>query len=139
MGIPFARWGARPFIVHPIAFPVEHVKAIRSESEDAPAIRTPRQNPIRVALEWKRMLDADKILSMAAIARKTGVSRARVTQLMNLLALPQEVISRVVDLTSQDDFRLFSERRLRHILAAGNPSAQLSAFHRIVRRREGQA
>jgi hypothetical protein len=37
------------------------------------------------AREWKRQLDAGEISSRAAIARREGLSRARVTQLMNLL------------------------------------------------------
>ena len=133
MGIPFARWGARPFIVHPIPYP-EHVQdQMRDRVERKATQRAPVQNPIQTALQWRQMLTDDKTLSMAEIARNIGVSRTRVTQVMNLLALPQEVVSYLASLTSPDEFRMFSERRLRAILATGKRSAQLSAFHLIRR------
>ncbi len=37
------------------------------------------------AREWQRQLDTGEIGSRSAIARREGLSRARVTQLMNLL------------------------------------------------------
>jgi hypothetical protein len=40
---------------------------------------------LKRAVEWQRQLDAGQIRSRAAIARREGLTRARVTQIMNLL------------------------------------------------------
>jgi hypothetical protein len=37
------------------------------------------------ALEWQRQLESGEVLTRAAIARREGLSRARVTQIMNVL------------------------------------------------------
>jgi hypothetical protein len=77
------------------------------------------------------MLDADNTLSMSKIAANTGVSRARVTQIMNLLDLPREVVTYVSALTADEDLRRFSERNLRRILAVTGASARLTAFRQM--------
>ena len=43
------------------------------------------RNPIFLAREWRRSLDNGEYVSPAALARHVNVSRARVTQIMNLL------------------------------------------------------
>ena len=40
---------------------------------------------LKRAIEWQRQLDAGQVRSRAAIARREGLTRARVTQIMNLL------------------------------------------------------
>jgi hypothetical protein len=131
MGIPFSRWGARPFVVYPIRYPEQTQDEMPDHTERKARHRPHSGNPIRTALRWQQMLSADGSLCMAEIARRAGVSRARVTQVMNLLALPREVTAYLASATDSDDLRPFSERRLRAILAAGNRSAQLSAFRRL--------
>jgi hypothetical protein len=42
-----------------------------------------------LALEFQRLLDERVVNSRAEIARRHGLSRARVTQVLNLLGLPQ--------------------------------------------------
>ena len=137
MGIPFARWGARPFIVHPIQYSAHPRADLLPPRTQAVALRPPARNPIHTALQWQQMLATDNTLCMAEIARKTGVSRARVTQVLNLLALPQDIITYTAKLTCRDDLRLFSERKLRQILAAGTTSDQLAAFHQLRQQCQG--
>jgi hypothetical protein len=88
-------------------------------------------NPVRLALEWQAMLARDKVLTKAEIARKTDVSRARVTQIMNLLGLPKGILAHVSSLTTSDDLRQFSERNLRNILAMKNTAAKLTVFQQV--------
>jgi len=57
---------------------------VPSASPKGPA----RPHPLLVAVEWARQLRDGVYASRAAIARAHGVSRARVTQIMNLLRLP---------------------------------------------------
>ena len=46
---------------------------------------------IHKAVKWKKMLDDGSAESMSEIARIEGLTRARVTQIMNLLKLPAEM------------------------------------------------
>jgi hypothetical protein len=40
---------------------------------------------LKRAIEWQRQLDSGAVRSRAAIARREGLTRARVTQIMNML------------------------------------------------------
>ena len=44
-----------------------------------------RHDPLQRALEWLRQLETGEVASRAAIARREGVSRARVTRILNRL------------------------------------------------------
>jgi DNA-binding transcriptional regulator LsrR (DeoR family) len=52
-------------------------------------------------------------LSRADLARKLGLSRARVTQMLNLLKLPEELIREIEELGDYWDRQLITERKLR--------------------------
>jgi hypothetical protein len=41
-----------------------------------------RHDPLKRALEWLRQLETGEVASRAAIARREGISRARVTQIL---------------------------------------------------------
>ena len=49
-----------------------------------------RQHIIHKAIGWKKMLDDGEVESLSEIAEKEGLTRARVTQIMNLLKLSPE-------------------------------------------------
>ena len=49
--------------------------------------RKPRRNPICLAREWQQLLDSGVAASRADLARKLGVSRARVTQVLKRLTV----------------------------------------------------
>jgi hypothetical protein len=68
----------------------------RSRSQKA--TRTYR-NPVVVAQEWQRALQNGAYSSAADLARKLGVSRARVTQVLHLLKL-ERFLSRCMGSTS---------------------------------------
>ena len=135
MGIPFARWGARPFIVHPFRYPEAACHDIEVQPDNENTSESGILNPVRMALEWQAMLARDKALTKAEIARKTDVSRARVTQIMNLLDLPKGILAHVSSLTTSDDIRLFSERNLRSILVMNGTAAKLTAFQQLRQQR----
>ena len=52
-------------------------------------------------------------LTRAELARKLGISRARVTQMLNLLKLPEELIEEVERMGDYWGRRLVTERVLR--------------------------
>ncbi len=54
-------------------------------------------------------------LSKADLARKLGISRARVTQMLNLLKLPEEVIREIEAMGDHWERRLVTERMLREV------------------------
>jgi len=51
--------------------------------------------------------------SKAELARKIGVSRARVTQILNLINLAPEIRNYLNFTTDQNDLKTLTERRLR--------------------------
>jgi len=80
--------------------------------------RTRKQykNPIFIALEWKRLFDEGRYSSQAELAREMGISRARVTQIMNLLKLDKGMIKKLVDLGGTLSSPIVTERGLRKIV-----------------------
>jgi hypothetical protein len=88
-------------------------------------------HPIHMALKWQRMLDVDPNLRMAEIARNQSVSRARITQIMNLLALPKEILESLIALRNPTEIAFLNERRLRAIAACATAEMQMCRFHEL--------
>jgi len=67
-----------------------------------------------VALELAEELKHDGI-SRAELARRYGMSRARVTQWLSLVELPRIEIERLLAMGDYWDLRLVTERKLRKL------------------------
>jgi hypothetical protein len=68
------------------------VLASRSDPKPARVPKTPRVvELLRKANEWKALLESGKITSQAKIARKEGITRARVTHIMGMLRLDPQI------------------------------------------------
>jgi alkylated DNA nucleotide flippase Atl1 len=67
-------------------------------------------------VEWQKMLDEGEVSSLAQIAKIEGLTRARVTQIMNLLKLPAEMKEFLNGLQDPVKIQKYSERRLRKSL-----------------------
>jgi len=52
-------------------------------------------------------------LTKAELARRMNCSRARITQIMNLLNMPEEEIKKIMALGETFEKRIITERRLR--------------------------
>ena len=65
---------------------------------------------------------------LAAIARREGITRARVTQVMGLLRLAPEIHQQVLSLPDMVRRRAITERALRPIAQKEDHAAQRSAF-----------
>ena len=61
------------------------------------------------------MLDSGKCESRAELARKLGVSRVRVTQVLNLLNIYPKILIRLQELGDPLDGQIVTERKLREI------------------------
>ena len=68
---------------------------------------------IHKAVKWKQMLDNRSVESMIEVARIKGLTRARVTQIMNLMKLPTEMQVFLLELDDAKQVRKHSEKRLR--------------------------
>jgi len=74
----------------------------------------PRKHIIHKAISWQKMIDDGVVESLNQIAKKEGLTRARGTQIMNLLRLPAEMREFLLGLDDSKEIRRYSERRLRN-------------------------
>jgi hypothetical protein len=132
IGIPFSRWGAQPFVVHPIPFPADIHESLASASEEESQVSEPRLHPFLLAQSWREQLDHDTRLTKAKIAAREGISRARVTQVMNLLELPDEIQAGLLTPPAPLEIHSFSERSLRVLVACGDQEIQTSRWRDLV-------
>jgi len=72
---------------------------------------------IHKAVLWRKRLDEGKVKSFNEIAKKEGLTRARVTQIMNLLKLPSDFQQYLLRLDDPEEIRKYSERKLRNSLS----------------------
>lgn len=84
-------------------------------------------HPIHLALEFQKLLDEELVNSRSEIAKRYGMSRARVIQVMHLLALPVGIQEYLLSLDSKKAVRRFSERRLRPIFRIESPRGMVKA------------
>ena len=87
---------------------------------------------LRRAIEWRRQLDAGEVASQADIARREGVTRARVTQVLMLLRLAPEIRGRILNMPRSKNPLCISERRLRPITRIEDSAEQTVEFEEIV-------
>ena len=79
-----------PYIVDPILFPSGIVARIVSASCDGVNSKPDSVDPHHQAQLWLQEIESSQI-TKAKIAARKGISRARVTQVMNLLELPEAI------------------------------------------------
>jgi ParB/RepB/Spo0J family partition protein len=71
------------------------------------------RNPIYLAREYKQMIDKEHVKNQADLAQKLGISRARVTQILNLLKLDFRIIQDLENLGDTLESKIVTERMLR--------------------------
>jgi biotin operon repressor len=74
------------------------------------------RNPICLAKEYKRMIDTGEAKNQVALARKLGISRARVSQVLSILQLDKNLIETVEQLGDTMPAQIITERILRNYL-----------------------
>jgi hypothetical protein len=95
--------------------------------------KTPRVvQLLKMAMEWQRQLDAGEIETQAAIARREGITRARVAQIMALLRLAPEIQEHILDMPEMVGRPGISERALRPIVRIDDPADQRARFDLLV-------
>ena len=74
------------------------------------------RNPIYLAREYKQMIDNGQVKNQSDLTRLKGVSRARITQLINILKLDKKIKTKIEKLGDPLPNRAISERQLRKII-----------------------
>jgi len=68
------------------------------------------------------------VADQAAVARKLGLTRARITQLLDLTLLAPDLQLQVLELEAVDGVEPLAERQLRAVMAAGTWPQQRAAW-----------
>ena len=71
------------------------------------------RNPIYLAKEYKKMIDSCEVKNQTELAKLKCVSRARLTQILNLLNLDSSIIQELEKLGDPLNTKIISERMLR--------------------------
>ena len=87
---------------------------------------------LRKAIEWQALLESGEVSNQAAIARREGITRARVTQVMGMLRLAPEIQQHVLSLPDMVRRQAISERALRPIAQLPQARQQLHAFQELL-------
>ena len=88
--------------------------------------RTPRVTELlRRAIEWRRQIDAREVRNQADIARREGITRARVTQVIGMLRLGPEIQNYLLSIPDTVQRPAITERALRSIEAIADHAGQL--------------
>jgi len=90
-------------------------KARKSAPKKKAVVNLPQKHIIHKAILWQKMIDDGVVKSLNEIANKEGLTRARVTQIMNLLKLPTEMQDFLAGLDDTKEICRYSERRLRKV------------------------
>ncbi len=89
----------------------------------------PGPHPFYIAEKFQNQLETGSV-NKADLARRHGMSRARVTQIMNLLKLEPEIREEILNMSNGDQ-RYFTERKLRKIAGLSSPKKQLQVFEHL--------
>jgi hypothetical protein len=139
VSIPFSRWGAKPFVVHPLRFPTSILEDLSPAAEERPQTQEPRIHPFLSAQSWRQQMKHDAKLNKARIAAREGISRARVTQVMDLLQLPTEIQASLLKPPAPVEIHSISERSLRVLVSYGDAETQISCWRELVQELKGSA
>jgi len=96
-------------------------------------VRRPAKVARQLALAHHRQaaIDRGAVADRADVARKLGLTRARVTQLLDLLLLPPDLQDAVLALEAVDGAEPMAERTLRAVAHAGTWAEQRQAFSNL--------
>ena len=84
------------------------------------------------AIEWQALLESGETTNQAAIARREGINRARVTQVMGLLRLVPEIQEYVLALPDSVRRSPVTERMLRPIGNIADHRNQVREYQRFL-------
>ena len=74
------------------------------------------RNPVILAQEWQQAITSGEYCTQAEFARRQGISRARITQVLQLLNLAPDVLHTIIALGGPLRSQVITERKLRFIV-----------------------
>ena len=84
-------------------------------------------------MEYKTIIESGLVHSQAALASLLGVSRAKITQMLNLLKLDEEIQEFILGLEETDaKLKVLTERRLRGLVMKKDREIQRMHFRELV-------
>ncbi|MFC1856479.1 hypothetical protein ACFL9U_00440 [Thermodesulfobacteriota bacterium] len=89
----------------------------------------PGPHPLLIAKKFQNQIETGSV-NKTELARRHGMSRARVTQIMNLLNLESRIKEEILNM-SQPEQRYFTERKLRKIARLSLSKKQMQAFDHL--------
>lgn len=99
--------------------------------------RTLRRRPLDALLkaeQYQKLLQQKVVRNNSELAQKEGVSRARITQILNLLRLAPEIKNYLTTVANRNDLKELTERRLRTIASIKDHQQQIERFQQIKQR-----
>ena len=100
-----------------------------------PPPRTPRVvELLRKAIEWQALLESGEATNQAEIARREGITHARVTQVMGMLRLAPEIQQHILSMPDMVRRPVITERALRPIARMEERGDQLAVFSELTDR-----
>ena len=116
----------------PLKWPARHAAVRPKKAADPAPPRIPRITRLMaLAIKFQEMIDRGEVKDYAELARFGSVTRARVTQIMNLSLLAPELQDWLLNLRLEPDPPL-SERHIRFVAALESWEDQRSAIHRLL-------
>jgi len=88
-------------------------------------------NLIMLVLAFRKMLDEGTVNNQSHLAQQVGLTRARVTQLFNLLKLPPAIVAELSAAKDPAQIVFYTERRLRPVTKLASTREQLIAFRNV--------
>ena len=111
---------------------VSAVPPCRGKPKPRKTPRTPRVvELLRKAIEWQALLESGEAASQAEIARREGITRARVTQVMGMLRLASEIQQHILSMPNLVRRPAITERSLRPIAKMEEREDQMEAFSEL--------
>lgn len=87
---------------------------------------------LRKAIEWQALLESGEAANQAEIARREGISRARVSQVMGLLRLAPEIRQHILSMPETIHRAAINERALRPIAPMEDAKDQVRRFQELI-------
>jgi hypothetical protein len=112
MGMPAHQYNLAPFVASPFHFTWNSRTCASGPKRAFEENQAGPRHPICKVLEWQGRLLGEEGLSKSKIAKDEGITKARITQMFQLLNLPTDAQQHLAALRSSEAIRSFSLRGL---------------------------
>lgn len=132
MKVDFSRAMNGEVTIHAPYYQMLQIGQRHRPQKPTPSDTNPAKHPLNTARRWQSLLDNGSVSNRAALARKFSLTRASITQYLDLLKLHPNIQTHLVKLRTVPEVRQFSLNKMR-VIARMPPEEQLTAFSRLQR------